>query len=378
MKLAYVTTYKASNIHAWSGLGYHILRALQNDDFQTECIGPLKERYFLYTKAKTLFYRTVLSKRYNRDREPIQLIDYANQVQKHLKLINCDLVFSPGTIPIAYLKTDKPIIFWTDATFAGMKDFYPGGSNLCQETIRDGNKMEQLALSKCQLAIYSSKWAAETAVENYDVDPQKVKVVNFGPNIECERNFKDIDLLTDKKNFDICKLIFIGVDWYRKGGSKTLEIAQKLNQRGLRTELHIVGCDPPIELPSFVKNYGFLSKKNHQDIELLNNLMSESHFLILPSIAECAGVVFAEASSFGLPSITTNVGGTTSMVVDGKNGFTFELDEKNDKYCDVIEKLMNSKTQYKELSKSSFHEYSTRLNWKTAGNKVHNLILSQR
>ena len=367
MRLAYVTTYKASNIGAWSGLGYFILRALQHSDFQTECIGPLKERYFLYTMAKTLFYRKVLSKRYSRDREPIQLIDYANQVQKHLKLINYDLVFSPGTIPIAYLKTDKPIVFWTDATFAGMKDFYPGGSNLCKETIRDGNKMEQLALSKCRLAIYSSKWAAKTAVENYDVDPQKVKVVPFGPNIECERNFKDIDLLTDNKNFDICKLIFIGVDWHRKGGSRALEIAQKLNQRGLRTELHIVGCNPPIELPGFAKSYGFLSKNNNQDIALLNNLMSESHFLILPSIAECCPVVFAEASSFGLPSIATKVGGITTVIADGKNGFTFELDETTDKYCDVIEKIMISKIQYKELSQSSFSEYSTRLNWKSAG-----------
>ena len=106
--------------------------------------------------------------------------------------------------------------------------------------------------------------------------------------------------------------------------------------------------------------------------------MSESHFLILPSVAECYGVVFVEASSYGLPTMATNVGGITTIIVDGKNGFTFELDETTDKYCDVIEKLMNSKTQYKELSKSSFHEYSTRLNWKTAGNKVHNLILSQR
>ena len=103
--------------------------------------------------------------------------------------------------------------------------------------------------------------------------------------------------------------------------------------------------------------------------------MSESHFLILPSIAECAGVVFAEASSFGLPSIATNVGGITSMVADGKNGFTFELDETTDKYCDAIEKLMNSKIQYKELSKSTFSDYSTRLNWKVAGKEVRNLIL---
>lgn len=100
---------------------------------------------------------------------------------------NVDVVFSPGTIPIAHLKTNYPIVFWADATFAGMIDFYPSFSNLCSRSIRDGNRMEQAALSKCSLAIYSSEWAAKTALDNYDVNPQKVKVVPFGANISCDR-----------------------------------------------------------------------------------------------------------------------------------------------------------------------------------------------
>jgi len=165
MKIAYVTTYNSSDIHAWSGLGAHILRALQSCGFQTETIGGLRKKYAFVSGIKKALYATVLSKTYLRDREPTILKDYARQVESALACISCDVVFSPGTIPIAYVRTEKPIVFWTDATFAGMTDFYPAVSNLCTETITNGNKMEALALSKCHIAIYSSEWAANTATK---------------------------------------------------------------------------------------------------------------------------------------------------------------------------------------------------------------------
>jgi glycosyltransferase involved in cell wall biosynthesis len=374
MKIAYVTTYDSTNIHAWSGSGNYILRALQSCGLPTESIGNLRDKKALFLKIKKALYAKILSRKYLRDREPTLLIDYAAQVERYLASIHYDIVFSPGTIPIAYLHTEKPIVFWTDATFAGMVDFYPEFSNLCAETIKDGNNMEQLALSKCRLAIYTSEWAANTAIQNYDVDPTKVKVVPFGANVNCNRNLQDIDSIVRTKKFDTCKLLFVGVDWYRKGGDIALIVADLLNQRGIRTELHIVGCNPPIELPSFVKLHGFISKNTEEGRRSLDNLMTESHFLILPSKAECCAVVLAEASSFGLPSLATKVGGIPTAIQDGKNGQTFPLNESPEKYCDYIYRYMSSKQEYNELALSSFREYSEKLNWLSAGRKVYDLM----
>jgi glycosyltransferase involved in cell wall biosynthesis len=374
MKIAYVTTYDPSDVHAWSGSGNYILRALQDTGLQTETIGNVRDRRTIRLKLKEAYYAKILSKRYLRDREPTVLMDYASQVEKRLTSIHYDIVFSPGTIPIAYLQTEKPIVLWTDATFAGMIDFYPEFTNLCTETIDNGNKMEQLALSKCRLAIYSSEWAANTAIRHYDVDPAKIKVVPFGASIRCTRTLNDIDKNVENKSFDICKLLFLGVDWHRKGGDKALVVANLLNQRGIRTELHIVGCNPPSSSPSFVTHHGFISKKTEEGTQHLERLLSESHFLILPARAECYGVVFAEASSFGLPSLATKVGGIPTAIHDGKNGRTFPLDETPEKYCDYIEYFMSSRKSYKELALSSFQEYSEKLNWLLAGRRVLALI----
>jgi glycosyltransferase involved in cell wall biosynthesis len=372
MKLAYVTTYDASDVHAWSGSGRYILHALQAAGLETESIGGLKDGYWgaRISRLKRAYYSRLNSKKYLRDREPAILKSYALQVKDRLEFVRPDVVFSPGTIPIAHLKTEIPIVFWTDATFAGMVNFYPGYTDLCAETVRNGNKMEQLALTNCRLAFYTSDWAAKTAIANYDVDPGKIRVVPFGANIDGARDLRDIDRIVGEKSFDICKLLFLGVNWQRKGGAHALAVAELLNRRGLRTELHVAGCSPPPDAPGFVIRHGFLSKQSEQGRGLLERLFSEAHFLILPSRADCVPVVLAEASSFGLPSLTTNVGGISTAIREGKNGFTFGLEEGPRAYCDLIERLMSSRNEYRQLAVSSFNEYLERLNWRSAGRKV--------
>ena len=343
---------------------------------QIENIGNLREGniWALLSKVKKIYYSKLLSKQYLRNREPGMLKYYAAQVEKRLASVHYDIVFSPGSIPIAYLQTEKPIVFWTDATFAGMIDFYPEFTNLCAETIKNGNEMEQLALSKCSLAIYASEWAANTAMQYYDVDPAKVKVVPFGANINVNRDLSEISRIVDNKNFDTCKLLFLGKDWHRKGGDKALKVANILNKRGLRTELHVAGCALPFSPPDFVINHGFISKTTEEGRRHLDQLFLDAHFLILPSLAECYGIVFAEASSYGLPSLTTKVGGISTAIQDGKNGMMFHIDEAPEKYCDYIERFMLSKDNYRELALSCFQEYSERLNWHSAGRKVFDLL----
>jgi glycosyltransferase involved in cell wall biosynthesis len=374
MKIAYVTTYNAADVHQWSGLGYAMAKSLTDADCELEYIGNLNEEFSLLWEAKTRFYRQLCSKRYLRDREPCLLKSYAKQVSTALRSSRAEIVFSPGSIPIAYLKTDKPIVFWTDATFAGISGFYPEYSNLCKETIKNGNQMEQEALSRCSYAIYGSEWAAKTAVDNYRVDARKIKVVPFGANISCSRTNSDIEEMVRNRDAQTIKLLFCGVDWHRKGGDVVLEVAKMLFAEGVDVELDVVGCRPPGPVPDFVKIHGFVSKTTAQGRQLLDSLFSHAHFLINPSRAECYGVVYAEASSFGLPSIAIDVGGIPTVVKNGVNGQLFSLADSADKYCSYIKDVMSSRDQYRDLALSSFKEYENRLNWSVAGKAVRDLI----
>jgi glycosyltransferase involved in cell wall biosynthesis len=153
-----------------------------------------------------------------------------------------------------------------------------------------------------------------------------------------------------------------------------LNVAKLLNHQGLKTELNIVGCTPPSAVPDYVKLHGFISKTTEHGRRILDKLFVDSHFLILPSRAECFGVALAEASSFGLPCLATNVGGVSTAVKDGLNGKIFSLGETPETYCEYIRRLISSRPEYEKLAMSSFQEYSDRLNWSSAGKKVHDLI----
>jgi len=379
MKTAYVSTHDASNILAWSGLVHHIAKALELQGFRLEYVDALEEKYGWLTWKKIRVYRYLARVGLRphvhlQDREPSLLRSYAVQVSERLSSTSVDLVFSPETPPICKVECKQPIAFWTDATFAGMVGFYPRFRNLSSESIRHGNAMEQEALSRCRLAIYSSKWAARSAVENYNVAPGKIHVVPFGANIPCDRSFDDIKTIVGARAMDRCNLLFIGVEWQRKGGDVAVQIAEALNEQGLPTELAVVGCDPPGRVPDCVTAYGFVSKASPQGIETIGRLLAESHFLILPSRAECLAVVIAEAGSFGLPSVASDTGGIPTALRDGANGRTFSTDGDMLEYCSFISHMMSHPAEYRELALSSFNEYRTRLNWRVAGERVRALI----
>ena len=374
MRIAYVTTYDSNDQLAWSGLGHRIRRSLEEAGAEVTPVGPLSHKYGSYFRLKRAIHSKLSRRVYVDDREPLLLRHYAREISRALSETEHDVVFSPGTIPIAELVTKKPIVFWTDATFDAMLDYYPGFSNLSRASARAGRRMEQNVLRKSRLALYSSQWAADSALAHYDVDPGKVKVVPFGANLDTERTAADIEGIIARRRHDPVRLLFIGAEWERKRGDLAADVVRMLNERGIRAHLHTVGTIPDRPASPWVTHHGFLAKTQEEGRFLLDSLFAASTFLILPSSAECCAVVISEASSFGLPSLVTRVGGNETMIHDGVNGRAFALTDGPGVYCDFIQRTVASRPAYEALARSSFLEYSARLNWERSGAEVLALI----
>jgi len=374
MKIAYTTTTEALNILNWSGTNYHIAQALIQQGASIDYIEKLKKKRDISLLLKKLWYMG-MGKHFSLEVEYRVAGYYAQQVKAKIKK-DTDIIFSPSTIPLAYLDTNKPKVFYVDTLFDGFINTYKKEINISAETIKHAGELEQAALTTSSLALFSSDWAAQNAIRTYHVDPAKVKVVPMGANIECNRQTEDIKALINQKLTKECNLLFIGVDWKRKGGAKAIEIARKLNEYGLKTTLHVVGADGLSDslLPDFVVNHGFIAKSNAAGIKKIDKLFSECHFFILPTTAEAYGIVFCEACSFGVPCVATNVGGIPTIIKDNINGKTFDVESGTDEYANYIYKLHTNKTEYSELCLSSFHEYKNRLNWQVAGKNIMSLL----
>ncbi|MBN1266970.1 MAG: glycosyltransferase family 4 protein [Anaerolineales bacterium] len=364
MKAAFVTTSPSSDRFTWSGINYSMQRALENAGWTIFPIGDLKYPWKPLFHFRRYFNRILFSQQYLLSRDPAILHSYARQVSRVLKTMEVDFVFSPGTIPIAYLETDLPIFFWTDATFAAMINYYPHYSFLSPVSIRHGHAMEQSALDRARLAIYSSAWAAQSALTYYSADPARVKTVPLGINLDPGLTDEDLSAVLEARARGPIRLLFSGLDWKRKGGDIAVRTAEILHGRGVNIELHIVGTTPEGPVPPYVYTHGFLNRFIPGHLRKLDSLFRSTHFLILPTRAECAAVVLSEASAYGIPSLTTDVGGNASLIEEGHNGYLFPLDAGAESYANRIQQLLADRETYSKIAHMAFQVYSSRLNWR--------------
>ena len=204
-----------------------------------------------------------------------------------------------------------------------MEGFYPSFTNVSARTSKNGNFHEKMALTTCTRAIYSSRWARHTAIDCYGIDGDKLDVVNFGANVAVSYDEDQIMKLAKKRWEEKEKhLLFVGVEWERKGGPKALEAVRILAGRGYPVKLAVAGCQPGLseEEKKAARLYGYLSKKDAGQAERLRRLYEESFLFFMPSLYECTAIVYAEAAAFGLPSVASDAGGVSNMVIEGESG----------------------------------------------------------
>ncbi len=273
---------------------------------------------------------------------------------------------------IAKLDVDKPIIYFSDATFASMIDYYPDFSNLFDFNIRYGLKSEKRMLQNSDVVVYSSDWAAKSAIESHGVPADKIKVVEFGPNIDDE----DIPQFQERGESDSLNLLFLGVDWGRKGGDIAVKVVEALNGKGVEANLYVVGIrdlsSDVANLP-FVRNIGFLNKNLPHDYNRLIEIVKECDALLLPTLNECAGIAFVESSAYGLPVFTHDTGGVANYVINGVNGYRLPVGSAAEAFADaIIQSKENG--ELKAMSKKAYDLYRNKLNWTNWRRQIEDII----
>jgi glycosyltransferase involved in cell wall biosynthesis len=375
VKIAYVTTYDPTDLGPWSGLGAYICKSLRAQGFEVDCLGPLPKYshpHKHWLRAKRFWYNHLLRHRLGffspeRDHQIAQVT--GRQILEKLNKRSYDLIVSPGAPAVAYLETDVPIVIWTDATFRGLVTTYPEYKKQTRGYYRDGDSLDQKALRRAALCLFSNEWAANSAIEEYGIEPSKVKVVPFGANVEDDLQSEDLRAAIAKREPASIRLLFVGVDFARKGGAKVFDVLSELLRLGTKADLRIVGCDPdvPEELKPHTQVLGFISKKTPEGRCAIKECYLTSHWLILLSSAECCAVALAEANCFGVPAIATRVGGNATIVTDNRNGKLFDVSGSAAQIADYLAQVSRHPNRYTEMAVASREEYRNRLNWGKAG-----------
>ena len=366
MKVGFASRWSPLDKKSWSGTSYYSYQQIKKysevEIFHYQWTWSVREWLTMQKSLNRRFFKKHTSVEFLKSYAKY----FSSQLQKELKKRPVDLLFvSASPQLIAYLKTDIPIIHMTDATFQQLQGYYPNFSNLATYNIRQGIELDKRAFANAAHCMLASEWTNISAINDYGIDPGKISEVPLGANMDMIPAAEDLKSNKTGK----CNLLFLGVDWERKGGEIALETFRLLKQKGIDTHLYIIGCVPPHDL-STEKNITiipFLDKNNTEDFQRLHKIFHQTDFLLLPTRAECAGVVFSEASAYAIPSITTDTGGVTTYVKNGINGFALPLHASADAYAEKINQLLADKQSFQNLKLSSRKYYEDRLNWELWG-----------
>lgn len=139
-------------------------------------------------------------------------------------------------------------------------------------------------------------------VGDYGLDPGRVHVVGAGPNMALG------DPVPPRARGR--RLLFVGIDWERKGGPTLLEAFPAVRRRFPDATLTIAGASPGGPLPDGVVVRG---RVPHQQVP---GLYDDADLLVIPTHFEAYGIALVEALQKGLPCVGTSVGNQPAIIGD--------------------------------------------------------------
>ena len=297
---------------------------------------------------------------------------FSRQLEKDLLKTKVDVLFVPSAPQlVAFCNTNIPIIYMADATFIQLQGYYSSFKNIAAYNIQQGIELDKRTFTKAAHCMLASEWTKTSAITDYGIPEDKITVAPLGPNID----FLPAQNEIAKKWGNECHLLFLGVEWERKGGQIAVDAYLELKKENINATLTIIGCVPPFALED--KNITvipFLNRSVPEEAQQLAAIIKRSHFLLLPTRAECAGVVFCEAGAWGMPSITSDTGGVPTYVKNGVTGCTLPLEAKGLDYAQKIKEIYADETVYQQFCINSRRRYTELLNWDVWGETFRNIV----
>jgi glycosyltransferase involved in cell wall biosynthesis len=369
LRIAFVSVADPRDRRSWSGSTFFMAQALEKHVGRVDYLGPLSIPGQQVKSKLAQLIRKMTGRRYYPDRTLRAAMDISKQIAKKLSAAAYDLIFAPAaSVEIAFLETDLPIIYVSDATFALMREVYPIFSSLTPKAIETENFFEKTALKKSRLILYPSEWAARSAIRDYGAEKARVKVIPFGANLDYVPAYEAV---TGKEIGRVVKMLFLAKEWERKGGAIAFETLKALVDMGVEAQLTVCGVVPPTEFrhPG-MKVIPYLDKNVSADRERFEQTLVESHLLLLPTRTECYGVVFCEANAYGMPVFATRVGGIPTIVKEGENGYLLEAKAGGKDFADLITRTVLDPAGYAALNLGARNRFERILNWDTWGKAV--------
>jgi glycosyltransferase involved in cell wall biosynthesis len=175
--------------------------------------------------------------------------------------------------------------------------------------------LERSMYQNARLNFTMSAHVSRSLVEQYGCPPSRVRCVYAGGNM-VRPNLEHLGL----ERFARKNILFVGVDWERKGGPALLQAFREVRRSHPTATLTIVGCAPKVSLPG-------CHVVGHLPFAEVAKFYYAATVFCLPTTVEPFGIVFLEAFAHGLPIVATNIGAIPDFVEHGRSGYLVDCND---------------------------------------------------
>ncbi len=222
-------------------------------------------------------------------------------------------------------------------------------------------KLERTVYKNATQIFIRSSNISRSLVEQYETPHEKVCCVYMGSNIK--------PLIDEPENegYSNQSILFVGLDWERKGGPELVKAFEKVLQTYPEAQLTIVGSTPVVDLPN-------CEAVGRVPLEEMLEYYHGASVFCLPTKREPFGAVFIEAFSRKLPVVATNVGAIPDFVIDGETGYLVEVGDV-DALAKALTALVGNPERCRAFGEAGYKLVSARYNWEAVGALVRENIL---
>ncbi|HLN56839.1 MAG TPA: glycosyltransferase family 4 protein [Bacteroidales bacterium] len=222
--------------------------------------------------------------------------------------------------------------------------------------------LEKQAYRNASLVFTMSSNISRSLVQDYGCDPSKVVCVYGGSNVSIsDRHF-------DEERYSRKNILFVGVDWERKGGPVLVEAFRQVLKVHPDATLSIVGCKPELNVP----NCRVMGKLDLDEVKLY---LGKASVFCLPSRLEPFGIAFLEAMALKLPVVATTIGSIPDFIHEGRNGYLVEPDNPAE-LANALINLLGSEDKCRSFGEYGYSLVHERYTWTKTGRGISENIKS--
>lgn len=346
MRLTYVSNLAPTVVSGgFSGMNVAMLRALRSQH-EVSYVGPIHPPPFKAEHLASKLRRAVGRQGKFFFFSPRRLSLISSAVQVALQRGRNDATFFHGFTPWIAFRCPTPYFAWSDCTFRDYMNVYHQSEQFEIEDLHRITAMEADWLRSAEKVLFTSQWALEGAMRDYNLESTKLASVG----VPITQNIPFNDAYTDRRDF-----AFISTDFAAKGGLIVAEAIGSVRCTYPEARLIVVGDLPPkhVRKRDGVLCTGFLHREDLAQQKRWQQIFSTVRALVHPTRADIAPLLFAEAASFGCPVIASRRFAIPEMVIDGETGLLLN-DHSVAAVADAMEQMLGlSDANYSALRRQA-------------------------